>query len=64
LIKNEEQIEELRKTLPNWIFQLERPAAPALIPNFGPLDGIRVVSSDVIVAQPFIGTKLAITSPR
>jgi crotonobetainyl-CoA:carnitine CoA-transferase CaiB-like acyl-CoA transferase len=58
LVKNEDQIEELRKTLPEWIKQLPRPAAPAMVPAFGPLEGVRVVSSGVIIAQPYIGTKL------
>jgi crotonobetainyl-CoA:carnitine CoA-transferase CaiB-like acyl-CoA transferase len=59
LVKNEDQIEELRKTVPEWIKRLARPPTPAVVPAFGPLEGVRVVSSGVIVAQPFIGTKLA-----
>ena len=59
LLKNEAQIEELRKTLPDWIVKLERPAAPAIVPRFGPLEGLRVVSTGILIAQPFIGTKLA-----
>jgi crotonobetainyl-CoA:carnitine CoA-transferase CaiB-like acyl-CoA transferase len=59
LVKNGDQIEELRMTLPEWIKQLPRPATPAVVPAFGPLEGVRVVSSGVIVAQPYIGTKLA-----
>jgi crotonobetainyl-CoA:carnitine CoA-transferase CaiB-like acyl-CoA transferase len=58
LIKDEERIEQLRKTVPDWIKRLERPATPALIPAFGPLEGIRVVSTGVLIAQPYIGTKL------
>ena len=58
LIKNEDQIEELRKTIPNWIIHLQRVAAPVIVPRFGPLEGIRVISTGIIVAQPFIGTKL------
>jgi crotonobetainyl-CoA:carnitine CoA-transferase CaiB-like acyl-CoA transferase len=30
-----------------------------VVPAFGPLDGIRVVGTGVLVAQPYIGTKLA-----
>jgi crotonobetainyl-CoA:carnitine CoA-transferase CaiB-like acyl-CoA transferase len=33
--------------------------APALVPPFGSLEGIRVISTGIIVAQPYIGTKLA-----
>lgn len=39
LTKNEDQIEELRKTIPNWIIHLQRAAAPAIVPRFGPLEG-------------------------
>jgi crotonobetainyl-CoA:carnitine CoA-transferase CaiB-like acyl-CoA transferase len=59
LIRNEDQIEELRRTLPRWIVDLQRPAAPAIVPRFGPLEGLRAVSTGILVAQPFIGTKLA-----
>ena len=59
IVKNEDQIEELRETVPDWIKNLRRPATPALAPGFGPLEGIRAVGTGVIVAQPFIGTKLA-----
>ncbi|HEV8678097.1 MAG TPA: CoA transferase [Stellaceae bacterium] len=52
-------IEELRRTIPDWIKHLDRPATPCLVPAFGPLEGIRVVGTGVFVAQPFIGTKLA-----
>ena len=45
--------------LPDWIKRLERPAAPVLMPKFGPLAGIRAVGTGVLVAQPYIGTKLA-----
>ena len=58
LLKGEEQIEALRAKVPDWIRRLERPATPALIPKFGPLEGIRVVSTGVFIAQPYIGTKL------
>ena len=59
LVKNEAEIEALREKLPEWITRLERPATPAIIPKFGPLEGIRVVSTGIIIAQPYIGTKLA-----
>jgi len=59
LIKDEGQIEALRKTIPDWIKRLERPPTPCVAPAFGPLEGIRVVGTGVFVAQPFIGTKLA-----
>src|SRR5437868_1730986 len=58
VLKQEDQIEELKKTIPDWIKRLERPATPSLIPKFGPLEGIRVVSSGIFIAQPYIGTKL------
>jgi crotonobetainyl-CoA:carnitine CoA-transferase CaiB-like acyl-CoA transferase len=58
ILKHEEQIEELRNSVPPWITHLERPATPAMIPKFGPLEGIRVVSTGILIAQPFIGTKL------
>ena len=32
---------------------------PALTPSLGPLAGIRVVGTGILIAQPFIGTKLA-----
>jgi len=59
ILKHEERIEELRASLPDWIKRLERPPTPSIVPKFGPLEGIRVVSTGVLVAQPFIGTKLA-----
>src|SRR5882724_10599694 len=59
LIKSEDRIEELRETIPDWIKRLERPPTPCLVPAFGPLEGIRVVGTGQLVAQPFIGTKLA-----
>jgi crotonobetainyl-CoA:carnitine CoA-transferase CaiB-like acyl-CoA transferase len=58
LLKHEDQIDELRKNVPDWIKRLERPTTPAVIPKFGPLEGIRVVSTGVLIAQPYIGTKL------
>ncbi|MBV8574550.1 MAG: CoA transferase [Acetobacteraceae bacterium] len=59
IVRNEDQIEAIRANLPDWIKRLERPAAPVLMPGFGPLEGIRAVGTGVLVAQPYIGTKLA-----
>src|SRR3984893_4594358 len=59
ILKHEERIEELKTKLPEWIRNLERPETPSIIPRFGPLEGIRIVSTGVIVAQPYIGTKMA-----
>lgn len=59
IVKHEEQIESLRTKVPQWIRDLSRPVTPAIVPKFGPLEGIRVVSTGIIVAQPYIGTKLA-----
>jgi crotonobetainyl-CoA:carnitine CoA-transferase CaiB-like acyl-CoA transferase len=59
ILKHEEQIEALKQQVPEWIRNLKRPVTPAIVPPFGPLEGIRVVSTGIIVAQPYIGTKLA-----
>ncbi len=59
ILKHEAQIEDLKQQIPTWIKALPRPATPAIIPTFGPLTGIRVVSTGIIVAQPYIGTKMA-----
>src|SRR6266852_6097001 len=59
LIKFTDEIEELRKTIPDWIKRLQRPATPSIVPAFGPLEGIRVVGTGQLVAQPYMGTKLA-----
>ena len=59
IVKNEDRICELRENLPDWIKQLRRPDTPVAAPCFGPLEGIRAVGTGVLVAQPFIGTKLA-----
>jgi crotonobetainyl-CoA:carnitine CoA-transferase CaiB-like acyl-CoA transferase len=59
LIKSEDKIEELTKTIPEWIKRLERPPTPCIVPAFGPLEGIRAVGTGVFIAQPYIGTKLA-----
>ena len=59
ILKHEEQIEPLKTKVPAWIRHLQRPVTPVLIPRFGPLEGIRIVSTGIIVAQPYIGTKMA-----
>jgi crotonobetainyl-CoA:carnitine CoA-transferase CaiB-like acyl-CoA transferase len=59
LIKSEDKIEELKKTVPEWVRRLERPPTPCLAPALGPLQGIRVVGTGQLVAQPFAATKLA-----
>ena len=59
VVVGDDRIEEYRRQIPDWIQQLERPPTPTLMPAFGPLAGIRVVSTGVLVAQPYIGTKLA-----
>ena len=59
LVKSEDAIEALKRSIPDWIRCLERPATPCIVPAFGPLEGIRVVGTGVLVAQPYIGTKLA-----
>ena len=59
IVRNESKIAELRETIPDWIRRLERPVAPSIAPQFGPLEGIRVVGTGVFVAQPFCATKLA-----
>ena len=59
ILKHEDTITDIRDNLPDWIKRLERPTAPVLMPKFGPLEGIRAVGTGVLVAQPYIGTKLA-----
>ena len=59
LIKHEDAIEDLKPAIPDWIKNLKRPATPCVVPAFGPLEGIRVVGTGQLVAQPYIGTKLA-----
>jgi hypothetical protein len=59
VLKHEDQIEELKKKVPEWGRTLKRPVTPTVIPRFGPLEGIRIVTTGTIVAQPYIGTKLA-----
>jgi crotonobetainyl-CoA:carnitine CoA-transferase CaiB-like acyl-CoA transferase len=59
IVKREDEIEKLRETIPDWVKRLARPATPAVVPRFGPLEGIRVVGTGQLIAQPYIGTKLA-----
>src|SRR6266540_967026 len=59
LITDESKIEALRDTIPDWIKRLERPKTPCVVPAFGPLEGIRAVGTGQLIAQPYIGTKLA-----
>src|SRR5438128_2485385 len=59
LITDESKIEALRGTIPDWIKRLERPNTPCVAPAFGPLEGIRAVGTGQLIAQPYIGTKLA-----
>ena len=59
LITDESKIEALRGTIPDWIKGLERPNTPCVAPAFGPLEGIRAVGTGQLIAQPYIGTKLA-----
>jgi crotonobetainyl-CoA:carnitine CoA-transferase CaiB-like acyl-CoA transferase len=59
LIKDEEKIAQLRESIPDWIKRLERPRTPCIVPTFGPLEGIRAVGTGQLIAQPYIGTKLA-----
>ncbi len=59
LIKHEDAIDDLKPAIPDWIKNLKRPATPCVVPAFGPLEGIRVVGTGQLIAQPYIGTKLA-----
>ena len=59
IVRDEAQIEVLRQTIPDWIRHMRRPPTPSLMPGFGPLEGIRAVGTGILVAQPYIGTKLA-----
>jgi len=36
LVKHEDQIEELKRTIPDWIKNLKRPETPMLIPSSDP----------------------------
>src|SRR5258706_13388257 len=59
LVKGEDKIADLKPAIPDWIKNLERPVTPCVVPAFGPLEGIRVVGTGQLIAQPYIGTKLA-----
>ena len=59
LVASDDRIEEFRGQIPEWIQKLERPPTPAVMPAFGPLAGLRAVGTGVLIAQPYIGTKLA-----
>lgn len=59
LVASEDNIEALKSTIPDWVKRLERPPTPCVVPTFGPLEGIRAVGTGILVAQPYIGTKLA-----
>jgi crotonobetainyl-CoA:carnitine CoA-transferase CaiB-like acyl-CoA transferase len=59
IVASEAAIEEHRRRMPQWIRELKRPATPAVMPSFGPLAGLRAVGTGVLIAQPYIGTKLA-----
>ena len=59
LVASEESVEDFQRQVPEWIKRLERPTTPAVIPTFGPLAGLRAVGTGVLIAQPYIGTKLA-----
>jgi crotonobetainyl-CoA:carnitine CoA-transferase CaiB-like acyl-CoA transferase len=56
---SDDKIGELRNKIPDWVKRLERPPTPCITPTFGPLQDIRVVGTGCLVAQPYIGTKLA-----
>src|ERR1051325_10190737 len=56
---SDDKIEELKKNIPDWVSRLERPPTPCIAPTFGPLQDIRAVGTGILVAQPYIGTKLA-----
>ena len=59
LVASDDLIDAYKQRVPDWIKKLERPATPAVTPTFGPLAGIRAVGTGVLIAQPYIGTKLA-----
>lgn len=59
LVADENKIAQLREFIPAWINRLERPKTPCIAPTFGPLEGIRAVGTGQLIAQPYIGTKLA-----
>ena len=49
----------MKPAILDWIKNLKRPATPCAVPAFGPLEGIRVVGTGQLIAQSYIGTKLA-----
>src|SRR5262249_54153113 len=59
LVPDEGNAEALQGAIPDWIKQLKRPKTPCVAPAFGPLEGIRAVGTGQLIAQPYIGTKLA-----
>jgi len=59
LVRHEEAIDDRKPSIPDWIKNLQRPATPCVVPAFGPLEGIRAVGTGQLIAQPYIGTKLA-----
>ena len=59
LVASDDVIDAYKQRVPDWIKSLKRPATPAVTPTFGPLAGIRAVGTGVLIAQPYIGTKLA-----
>src|SRR6201987_4501201 len=59
LIKHEDSIEDLKPAIPDWIKNLKRPATPCVVPAFGPLEGIRDVGTDQLIAHAHLGPKLA-----
>ena len=52
LVADESKIEELRRTIPDWIKRLERPKTPCVTPAFGPLEGIRAVGVTAGASAP------------
>ena len=66
LVKDEDKIEQLRSTIPDWIKQLVRPKTPCVMPAFGPLEGIRAVGTGQLIAQPYTCGKhsLSVSPPN
>jgi hypothetical protein len=59
LVRHDEVIDDLKPSIPDWIKNLQRPATPCVVRAFGPLEGIRAVGTGQLIAQPYIGKKLA-----